>query len=56
MTAELLDVIALVEPCEFIVEGDLSDNGAWIPVRCGKPAVDDEDEARCAEHLGVEQW
>lgn len=55
MTAELLDVIALVEPCEFIIEGDW-DADHWHPVRCGKPAVDDEDEARCAEHLGVEQW
>jgi hypothetical protein len=40
-----------VEPCRFITEAEVDESG-FHPVRCGKPAVDDEDEPLCAEHLG----
>ena len=49
-----MDVIALVEPCTYPVDFDHDEDGYYPSDYCGKPAVDDEDEPRCAEHL--EDW
>ena len=56
MTAATIDeATAFVEPCTYPVEGEW-DEGAFTVTRCNKPAVDDEDEPRCAEHLGMWIW
>lgn len=49
-TAFLEDVLPYVEPCEFVIDGELLESG-WSYTRCGQPSVqDDEDGALCAEH------
>ena len=53
MTAATIDeALAFVEPCNFPIEAEW-DEGCLSLTRCGEPAVDDEDEPRCAEHLGA---
>lgn len=44
------EIAVYVERCAYGVAADW-DGDMWAIERCGKPAVDDEDEPRCAEHL-----
>jgi hypothetical protein len=40
----------LDETCDYVVDGEQLEGG-WVYTRCGKPAVQvDEDGALCAEH------
>jgi hypothetical protein len=43
-----------VIPCGFPTEADISGEHVEI-IRCGAPSID-EDEERCAEHVGQEAY
>lgn len=49
--ATLEEVIAHIEPCIYVVDGEQTEDG-WSLTQCGAPSIDDEPPL-CAEHLGL---
>jgi hypothetical protein len=49
-TAALEEVLAFVEPCQHIVDGELLD-GTWHYSYCGQPAVEDDGLPLCGNHV-----
>lgn len=47
------EVLAYVEPCTYVTDGEWNPDSGWSLTYCLRPSVDDEEEPRCAEHLGL---